>query len=323
MVNKNSIKIILDKIEQYDNIALFFHVLPDFDALGSCFALREFIKDNYENKDVKIVGLDVLPLIFGSTLFKFERIKNKCTKKFLNSALGIISDTANSDRIYTKKHIHCKETIRVDHHPQVETISDFEWIDPMMPATCEMWSHIFFNSNKKVSSECAKYLYAGLLTDTGRFLHLNTLPSTYEVASRLVSTGFKRVEVHDSIYLRDKRQIKFTNFLMDIAKIKKDIAYFVIPKGSHKRFNITPQLSMVHLLSDIKGVKVWASLYFDEVAKTWKGSIRSKDIQINHIAAKFNGGGHKFAAGFSLDSDKEFKKVLKEISNYLNERNNC
>ncbi|MEF9984804.1 MAG: bifunctional oligoribonuclease/PAP phosphatase NrnA [Malacoplasma sp.] len=319
MVDKNILKFILEKIKEYDNISLFFHELPDFDALGSCFALNEFIKDNFQNKTVKIVGLDTLPLVFGVTLFKFNKEKNRVTNNFLKSSIGIISDTANSQRIYTKKHILCKETIRVDHHPQVEVFADFEWIDPMMPATSEMWAHIFFNSRLKVSPECCKYLYAGILTDTGRFLHLNTIPSTYEITSKLVATGFKRGEVHDAIYSRDKKQIMFTNFIMELTKIQKNIAYFIIPKGSHKRFNITPQMSMVHLLSDIKGVKIWASLYYDEISKNWKGSIRSKDIQINHIASKFSGGGHKFAAGFTLKRESDFKLVLKEIKKYLNE----
>lgn len=126
MVDKSILKFILDKIKEYENISLFFHELPDFDALGSCFALEEFIKDNFQNKNIKIIGLDILPSVFGSTLFKFDREKNKATKEFLKSSLGIISDTANSDRIFTKKHVLCSETIRIDHHPQVETISDFE-----------------------------------------------------------------------------------------------------------------------------------------------------------------------------------------------------
>ena len=39
---------------------------------------------------------------------------------------------------------------------------------------------------------------------------------------------------------------------MKRAKIEDGVAYFVIPKGAHNKFHIFPQLSMVHLLSDIK-----------------------------------------------------------------------
>lgn len=310
-------EIIIKKIEEYDNISLFFHERPDFDALGSCFAVREFIYDNFKNKVVKIIGLDTLPALYGSTLFNFEPELNLASNEFISSSLGIISDTANTARVYSRKNTLCKETIRVDHHPQTEVFADFEWIDPMIPAACEMWGNIFLESKLKMSAKCAKYLYAGIITDTGRFLHNNTLPSTYELTSKLISTGFRRSEVHDSIYLRDTTQIEFTNFLMKRLKIDKNVAYFVIPKGAHKKFHIYPQLSMVHLLSDIKDVDIWATLYFDEQTLSWKGSIRSREIQINHIAAEFNGGGHKFAAGFTLESEKNFYKVIERLQEYL------
>ena len=76
---------------------------------------------------------------------------------------------------------------------------------------------------------------------------------------------------------------------------------------------------MVHLLGDIKNVLIWATLYFDDQTLSWKGSLRSRDIQINHIAAEFSGGGHKFAAGFTVDSVKEFDKVINRLHNYLRE----
>lgn len=306
-------EIIIKKIQEYENISLFFHERPDFDALGSCFAVREFIYDNFSNKVVKIIGLDTLSELYGSGLFKFDSNLNKASNEFISSSLGIISDTANTARVYSRKNTLCKETIRVDHHPQTEVFADYEWIDPMIPATCEMWGSLFIESKLKLSSQCAKYLYAGILTDTGRFLHSNTLPSTYEVTSKLISTGFRRSEVHDSIYLRDVSQIEFVNYLMKRMEVDKGVAYFLIPKGAHKKFNIYPQFSMVHLLSDIKNVYIWTTLYFDEQTLSWKGSIRSRDIQINHIAAEFNGGGHKFAAGYTLENEKDFYKVIQRL----------
>lgn len=315
----NQMKVIIEKIKEFDNISLFFHERPDFDALGSCFAVREFIKANFENKNVKIVGLDTLPQLYGSSLFLFDPQQNRTTDEFLASSLGIISDTANTARVYSRKNTLCKETIRVDHHPETETFADFEWIDPTIPATCEMWATLILESGLKLTSECAKYLYAGIITDTGRFLHSNTLPSTYEITSKLIGTGFRRADVHDAVYLRDENQIRFTNYLMKRLVVDQKVAYFIIPKGGHKKFDIYPQLSMVHLLSDIKDVLIWATLYFDDQTLSWKGSLRSRDIQINHIAAEFSGGGHKFAAGFTLENHKDFEKVIDRLHNYLRE----
>lgn len=131
-------EIILQKIREYDNIALFFHERPDFDALGSCFGLKEFINDNFPQKKVKIIGLDTLPALYGSSLFVFDRVANASSDFFLANALGIVSDTANAARVYSRKNSLCKETLRVDHHPHTEVYCDFEWVDPLVPAACEM-----------------------------------------------------------------------------------------------------------------------------------------------------------------------------------------
>lgn len=115
---------------------------------------------------------------------------------------------------------------------------------------------MFFNSKLKVSPLCAKYLYAGLLTDTGRFLYPSVTPQTYQIAAQLVALGFNRIEVHDAIYQQSLDEIKFATFLMKQMVIKGKVAYFIIPKGSHKKYNVYPQFSMVNLLANIEGIEV-------------------------------------------------------------------
>ncbi|MCQ2748263.1 MAG: hypothetical protein MJ223_03440 [Mycoplasmoidaceae bacterium] len=90
-------EIIVKKIEQYDNIAIFFHELPDLDALGSSYGLQYFLKTKYPNKDVRIVGLDSLSPQFENNLYTFD--KRPVENDFLGNALGIVLDTANASRI--------------------------------------------------------------------------------------------------------------------------------------------------------------------------------------------------------------------------------
>jgi phosphoesterase RecJ-like protein len=79
---------------------------------------------------------------------------------------------------------------------------------------------------------------------------------------------------------------------------------------------ITPS-SYIYTMSNIEGINIWMSLYFDEEKNRWKGSIRSIKEDISVIAAKFDGGGHKLASGFSLNDNKEFKLVIKEVISLL------
>ena len=90
-------KKIIDKITEYEKIALFFHEIPDFDALGSCFALKTFITDKFHNKQVEIVGLDILDPNFGKDYFHFDKIH--VPNEFLKDSLGIILDVANEARV--------------------------------------------------------------------------------------------------------------------------------------------------------------------------------------------------------------------------------
>ncbi|MCQ3915074.1 MAG: DHH family phosphoesterase [Mycoplasmoidaceae bacterium] len=88
---------IVKKIEQYENIAIFFHELPDLDALGSSYGLQYFIKTKYPSKDVRIIGLDTLSTQFQSNFYNFD--KRHVPNEFLSNALGIVLDTANASRI--------------------------------------------------------------------------------------------------------------------------------------------------------------------------------------------------------------------------------
>ena len=67
-------KIIIGQIKKYQNIGIYFHELPDLDALGGCFALYYFLKKNFPKKKIKIVGLNTLNKSFENNLFMMKKI---------------------------------------------------------------------------------------------------------------------------------------------------------------------------------------------------------------------------------------------------------
>jgi nanoRNase/pAp phosphatase (c-di-AMP/oligoRNAs hydrolase) len=90
-------KAIIDKILEHNKISLFFHEVPDFDALGACHAMRRYIKDIHPEKEVQIIGLDVLDESFAKNFFEFD--KKHIPNSFVADSLGIILDVANEQRI--------------------------------------------------------------------------------------------------------------------------------------------------------------------------------------------------------------------------------
>lgn len=309
-------KQIINKIKEFNNITLYVHERPDFDALGSAFAFKSFLAEYFPSKTVYVMGTYKLHPSYGADLFPFE--KNEVDEKFLASSLGIIFDTANAARVLTQRHESAKELIRFDHHPKTEEIGMIEWVDPTYSSTAEMVGWFIKALGYKLTPEIATYIYAGIITDTGRYLYLSATPSTYKMTYELLKTGFNRLLVHDAVYNKPILEHKYYSYVVNRAKITSyGLAHVSLRKGSHKRFGIESPMTMVHALNNISGVRIWTALYYDDVSKKWKGSIRSRDLPINQFAAMFNGGGHKFASGFSLDNKADFKKLINVLNDYL------
>lgn len=310
--------LIVKKIEQYENIAIFFHELPDLDSLGSAYGLQYFLKAKYPGKDVQIIGLDTLSAQFQSNMFYFD--KKHIPNEFLANALGIILDTANASRIWTGRQNYCRELLRIDHHPKLETIADVEWVDETYSATAEMISELLFEWDPEaILIPTCNCLYAGILTDTGRFLYPSVTPRTYAIASKLVQKGCNRQKVHDAIYLKDIDQMRFSTYILRKAHFDKSVgmAWAKLGKNSFDRYGVKLRMSMVHVLGNIKNINIWFTFYYDNVVKKWKGSIRSNKLPINQIAEKYHGGGHKLAAGVTILKHKEFKMMINDIREYL------
>lgn len=311
-------KTIIRKIEEYKNISIFFHEIPDFDGLGGAFALQDFIRNKFPDKQVKVIGLEILDPVFWKGYFEFsnEHVLNN----FIKNSLGIIVDTANEKRVWTLRHTFCKELIRIDHHPQIESFAQIEWIDPDASATCEMLGEFLYEWDEKyISPIVASYLYAGIITDTARFLYPKTRSRTFAVASKLIATNFDRERLNDILYQVSYTQYKFNYYVLNLLKYFKRyrFGYAIIPKNAFKKYNIKLRNSMVHIFNNIRELDVWMSIYYDDTINKWRGSLRSKKIPINVIASKYNGGGHDLAAAFTLKKYSDYKKIVKSLKKYI------
>ena len=58
--------------------------------------------------------------------------------EFYAEALGIIIDTATSDRVSNPRYALCKEICKIDHHIPKESYGDYEWVEEHRSSSCEM-----------------------------------------------------------------------------------------------------------------------------------------------------------------------------------------
>jgi phosphoesterase RecJ-like protein len=116
MVEKKYIKYLIKK---YENISLFFHEYPDGDALGSVYGFLSFLKKEYPQKKVSIVGATKIDMHYYEKFLPVDTLEEP-DDKFIQNSLGIVCDCANSSRVFTQKHLLCKKLINIDHHQNNE-----------------------------------------------------------------------------------------------------------------------------------------------------------------------------------------------------------
>lgn len=306
-----------NKVKIYKNIVLFVHEVPDCDAIGSTYALQQFLKLNFPNLDVRIAGttkevLSKLPRFFNVNQLPVD-------EEFCHSSLGIICDTANSERILSQLHNECKELVRIDHHIKIETIGQYEWVDDTKSSTCEMVGLILRTWNLKVNETVLQSLYFGLLTDTNRFLYPSTSELTFSLMTWMMSFNFNREVVHDELYLKSFDDALKDHELFNRVKVyEAGYATLFLSKDEVEQdfldFNLA---NKVYLMAGFNEIKIWVYVYYDFDLKVYKGSIRSRTYPVNLIANKFGGGGHKLASGFKLQTFEQVNEVEQEIKKML------
>ena len=181
---KKEFGLVLRQIKRYKKIAVFRHIMPDFDALGTQFGLATWIKENFPDKDVKILGDNHVTFtprgLFPET--------DKVSDAWFDDFLAIIVDVGDKKRIADPRFEKAKYIIKIDHHPETDKLFDLSIVDTSKAAASEIVANMLISfKDYSLSALSAKYLYIALVGDSGRFMYSSTTPHTFEIASTLVS----------------------------------------------------------------------------------------------------------------------------------------
>jgi phosphoesterase RecJ-like protein len=183
-------------IEEYNSIVIYRHQMPDGDAFGSQFGLKEIILENYPEKLVYAAGKDSNYL--NKKLFPTP---DDITLEIIKKSLVIVVDTANIERIDGNIE-HAKYLIKIDHHPNNDKYGNLIIVDKLFASCSELITTIANDLNFKINQLAAKYLYTGMITDTGRFMYSSVTENSMIMAGLLIGTNFKPQQIYDELYVR-------------------------------------------------------------------------------------------------------------------------
>lgn len=313
-------KMLQNLIETHDEIMILTHVSPDGDAIGSTFALNNYLKDL--GKSTYVVHNDELPsnlvMLANDTIYTeaaFDGLNKQPTLVFA-------MDAGDRGRLDTRvKYLTGRTSICIDHHITNVGYCDYNFIDPKASSTGELLYELLFTDQMPITKRVASSLYVAILTDTGGFRYSNTSSRTMEVVARLFAAGIDYVDLNIEVYQKvpvDK--FKLTNMVLSTLELSHNnqVGFVYITEAMMADAGLTMQDTdgIIENVRDIDTVEV--ALFIKEVApNVFKGSARSKRYyDVSEYCVQFGGGGHIHAAGFTIEGgfDEIKDKMLKAIA---------
>jgi len=316
-MNEN-MKIILDKIKEYDKIIIFRHFRPDGDAIGSTKGMLGLLRLSFPEKKIYLLNSD-----YSEYLSFLGGEDEPLAEEEYKDALGIVMDTGTKSRVSNKKFTLCRELIKIDHHIPVDSYGDYEWVEENRSSTCEMVAAFYdaFKDELKMDKETATYIYTGMVTDSGRFRFREVSGETLRLAGIILDKGVDLEHVYAHLYLKEFETFKFEAYAHKKMKISENgVASLFVTKAMKKKFNLSNEQASasVSFMDSIKNALIWIA-FIENGDGSIRVRLRSRFVTVSELAERYRGGGHACASGATVYSKAEAKQLLQEADQLLKE----
>ncbi len=293
---------ILDEVKGASLVAIGGHIRPDGDCVGSCLALYLYLKKVLKEATIKVFlekPRDIFNCIEG--FYDIEDASN------VNQNYDVfIALDCNEERLGDAAPIfrNAKKKINIDHHISNTGCGDINYIYPNASSTSELIYELM--DEAFVDKEIAKAIYIGIIHDTGVLQYSNTSPKTLQVTANLLSFDFDFSKIIDETFYEKtyvQNQVLGRALLESVLFMNNTCIVSCVDKKNMDFYNVTPAdlEGIVNQLRYTKGVECAIFLYESDFQQ-YKVSMRSGgQIDVAVIAQYFGGGGHKRAAGCSIN----------------------
>ena len=292
------------KLRQYQEFCIVYHVNPDGDCIGSAFALAEALQS--AGFRCAVCGKDPVPEAYAAAAAGFRQDS-------VSQPVWLAVDCA--DRARTGAAYQDKPfTFWIDHHGSGREEAAYELTDPSRSACSELILELIEALEIPVTAQIADRLYLALVTDTNCFRAPCTNQNTFAAAARLAGCG-ARVSVLGRKY----------RLLRPEQRMRADAAMLARTHFLYGGRLITAVLTLADLNAAgissqedaaLESINDFPTQFADmEIGillreyptgltrvsvKTAAGGVSAKEI-----AAAFGGGGHYHAGGLTAYEDAE------------------
>ncbi len=197
-------------------------------------------------------------------------------------------------------------TINLDHHLTNPYYGDINIVHKDASAASILLYEWFKQDGLPVTREIATCLLTGILTDTGTFSNPGTTASSLQAAAEMLLRGARVSKVFEQL-VRNKtvNDLRLWGRALERLKVDKELGLVttVITQKDIDELSVDAEAleGIANFLNNLSGFKAVLVLK-EQNDGTIKGSLRTthKDVDVAELAKLFGGGGHKKAAGFTI-----------------------
>ena len=273
------------------------HRRPDGDTIGSsavlCMGLRQLGKTAYILENPEVTP-------------KYAHLHQGLTKPAAEDGDFVITVDVASPGMLPECFKPLAFDLRIDHHGSATSFTPVELVAPGAAACGEIVYGVLQELGAELDIPMANALYTAVSTDTGCFRYANTTADTFAVASACAKAGAEVFQINQALFETNslaRLQVQAHMLQNAIFLQNGQIAVCPLPKAVEQECgaNEDDLDNISGFPRTIEGVKLAVTIR-EEGTNRVKMSVRAVPGQdASALCAKFGGGGHKGAAGASMN----------------------
>ncbi len=304
---------------------IIYHIRSDADAVGSAFALKELLRmmgipaycacsdEIPERLQFLADGTQGSVLLEEDLPIDYERVISVDSAS--PSQLGALFTRLRRDVDIMIDH-HASGSVYADNYIDSEAAATGEIIYYIAERLCEM------GEIDGIPTRVINCVYAAVSSDTGGFRYANATPRAMRLAAKLIEAGVDSAEINRQLFdSKSLKQIQAEGEAIRRLRLHADgrVASTLLPYSVKAALELEDEHlgTLIDIPRSVFGVDIAFAIRQESAEGVFRVSMRSAiEFDVAKICAIFGGGGHKRAAGCTVEADSILDaeaKILEEI----------
>lgn len=293
-------------VDAASTILVVTHLHPDGDAIGTLLGLAGALLARGKTVDAAVD--DGVP-DFLRFLPHYETVLPALTSGQWDLMISVdASDEARTGKVGIYGRDHSAQVINLDHHATNTMFGQIHLVDAEAAAASEIVYEWLLHMQADITPQIAMSLLTGLVTDTLGFRTSSVKPRTLAAAQALIAHGASLAEIAArTLDSRRFETLKIWRYALQSVKLEEGVIYAAVSQADLRLAGAseTSDVGLSNFL--VQTNEAMVSVVFKETPEgRVELSMRAKlGFDVSQVAFSVGGGGHKQAAGATIDGPLE------------------